>query len=102
MGGGSGFVSFVHLAIIGWSGLLVAHGNSWLHAHTHGGNSCLLYCLLIKTFNIMYKPAFQITGGLTAPNWPELWRQLQYEVTLGNSNEWEEAGVIRKTFRQVR
>jgi hypothetical protein len=29
------------------------------------------------------------------------WRQLQWELTLGNSEEWEEAGAVRKMFRKV-
>ena len=32
----------------------------------------------------------------------QLWRQLQWEMTLGNCEEWEEAGALRKGFRKVR
>jgi hypothetical protein len=29
------------------------------------------------------------------------WQQLQWELTLGNSEEWQEAGAVRKMFRKV-
>jgi hypothetical protein len=29
------------------------------------------------------------------------WQQLQWELTLGNSEEWEEGGAVRKMFRHV-
>jgi hypothetical protein len=29
------------------------------------------------------------------------WQQLQWELTLGNSEEWQEAGAVRSMFRKV-
>eukprot|EP00879_Flechtneria_rotunda_P020184 GHRR01021225.1.p1 GENE.GHRR01021225.1~~GHRR01021225.1.p1 ORF type:complete len:661 (+),score=220.23 GHRR01021225.1:751-2733(+) len=34
-------------------------------------------------------------------DWQSSWKQLQWQVTLGNSAEWEDAGVVCKLFRQV-
>jgi hypothetical protein len=31
----------------------------------------------------------------------EAWQQLQWQVTLGNSEEWQDAGPIRQLFRKV-
>jgi hypothetical protein len=41
-------------------------------------------------------------GGGGTLDWEQLWQQLQWEMTLGNSEEWEQAGPIRRGFRQVR
>jgi hypothetical protein len=32
---------------------------------------------------------------------PDAWQQLQWQVTLGNSEEWEDAGPVRQLFRKV-
>jgi hypothetical protein len=34
-------------------------------------------------------------------DWAGLWKQVQWELSLGNSVEWEEAGPLQKAFRQV-
>lgn len=32
----------------------------------------------------------------------DVWQQLQWQVTLGNSEEWVDAGPVRQLFRKVR
>jgi hypothetical protein len=31
----------------------------------------------------------------------DAWQQLQWQVTLGNSEEWADAGPVRQLFRKV-
>jgi hypothetical protein len=40
-------------------------------------------------------------GALGAAD-EDMWQQLQWQVTLGNSEEWADTGPVRRWFRKVR
>lgn len=84
--------------VAGWAGAHKA-GVNGAHAQPHAGTGYQQQQLQQQHWQ--QQQLAEAAGGGEQES-GDTWQQLQWQVTLGNSEEWVDAGPVRQLFRKVR